>query len=432
MIQLIRGFKDILPEEIPVWQQVEQTATALFEAFGFREIRIPVMERTELFARSIGEGTDIVEKEMYTFPDRKGDLLTLRPEATASVARAYIQHKRYAVDPVQKVYTIGPMFRRERPQKGRYRQFYQINAEAFGVASPLMDAQIIHMLAVLLDRLRVTAVTAHINSLGCPVCRPGYKAALCDHTAAGVDNLCADCKRRRTQNPLRVLDCKVPTCREAVAGAPSLLDHLCDACRDHFTTVTESLDLLGVSYEIDKQLVRGLDYYTRTTFELQTRSLGAQSAVAGGGRYDGLVAALGGPDTPAIGFAIGFDRLVEIMMQTQPPVRQAPDLFVAALGDESRKAAFSWSSALGARGIGTEMDLSGKSLKGLMKRADRLGARYVMIVGDAELAQQAVVLRDMETKTQQTLPIEGIVDRVAKQVRGKAADEPGRTAAESN
>ncbi len=414
MIQLIRGFKDILPSETGLWQKVEEAATQIFEAFGFSEIRLPIMEKTELFARSIGEGTDIVEKEMYTFPDRKGDLLTLRPEATASVVRAYIQHKLYAVDPVQKFYTIGPMFRRERPQKGRYRQFYQINAEVFGVSSPLIDAQLIYMLIVLLTRLSVTDIKAHINSLGCPACRPQFKAALLDFTGAVTDDLCSDCNRRRTQNPLRVLDCKVPGCRAAMAGAPSLSDHLCGDCLAHFKAVKDSLGQLGVAYVVDKRLVRGLDYYTRTTFEIQTGSLGAQSAIAGGGRYDGLIETLGGPAQPAVGFAIGFDRLVEVMGLGDIDGSKPTDLFVAALDQACQEKALAWACDLSCRGIQTEMDFSGKSLKSLMKRANRLGARHVMILGSNELADQAAVIRNMATKEQVAVPFGSLVEEIQR------------------
>ncbi len=248
-IQLIRGFKDILPGETELWQHIERTASALFEDFGYREIRIPIMEKTELFARSIGEDTDIVEKEMYTFADRKGDLLTLRPEATASICRAYIQHKMYAQDPVRKFYTIGPMFRRERPQKGRYRQFYQIDAEIFGVAAPYADVELIFLLRTLFDRLNVTDTTAHVNSLGCPVCRPRFKEALSALLAAAASSLCSDCLRRKDRNPLRVMDCKVPGCREAMTGAPAIIDYLCDDCSSHFSTVTDIADPTGRSLQ---------------------------------------------------------------------------------------------------------------------------------------------------------------------------------------
>ena len=280
MIQLIRGFKDILPEETGLWQKIEKTAASLFESFGFCEIRLPVLEHTELFSRSIGKDTDIVEKEMYTFADRKGELITMRPEATASIVRAYIQHRLYAVDPVQKLYTIGPMFRRERPQKGRYRQFYQINAEVLGVDSPLVDAELIFMLTELFKRLSVSDASVHLNSLGCPKCRPSFTRAIQRFLAKVTTQLCADCQKRKDKNPLRVLDCKVLACREAVADTPAMIDHLCPECEAHFATVKNSLNNLRVKYEIDKHLVRGLDYYTRTTFEIQTGSLGAQSAVA--------------------------------------------------------------------------------------------------------------------------------------------------------
>ncbi|GAB6908702.1 histidine--tRNA ligase [Desulfosarcina cetonica] len=408
-IQLIRGFKDILPGETELWQHIERTAITLFEDFGYREIRIPIMEKTELFARSIGEDTDIVEKEMYTFADRGGDLLTLRPEATACICRSYIQHKMAAQDPVRKFYTIGPMFRRERPQKGRYRQFYQIDAEIFGIAAPFADIELIFLLRTLFDRLNVTDTTAHVNSLGCPVCRPRFKAALAQILDQAAPHLCADCLRRKDRNPLRVLDCKVPGCRKAMAGAPSILDYLCDDCRTHFSTVTDTLAKLGVPFEIDKQLVRGLDYYTRTAFEIQTGALGAQSAVAGGGRYDGLIESLGGPAMPAIGFAVGFDRLAEIVAATAPLATRPPALFIAALGDTARRQAFEWSTALGVAGIGVSMLYEDRSLKAQMKQANRLNAGQVLIVGESELAAGQVVLRDMASKTQREIPVTALV-----------------------
>jgi len=411
-IQLIRGFKDILPGETELWQHIERTAIDLFEDFGYREIRIPILEKTDLFARSIGEDTDIVEKEMYTFTDRGNDLLTLRPEATASICRSYIQHKMYAQDPVRKFYTIGPMFRRERPQKGRYRQFYQIDAEIFGVAAPYADAELIFLLRTLFGRLEVTDTTAHVNSLGCPVCRPRFKQALTGLLDAAAPVLCSDCLRRKDRNPLRVLDCKVPGCREAMQGAPSIIDYLCDDCRAHFATVTDTLSKLGVPFEVDKQLVRGLDYYTRTAFEIQTGALGAQSAVAGGGRYDGLVGALGGPEIPAIGFAIGFDRLAEIVAATSPVPVRPPQLFIAALGETARAKAFQWAAALGTAGIGVAMEYGEKSLKAQMKQANRQGAGRVLIVGESELEAGKAVLRNMADKSQRELPMDGLVENL--------------------
>ncbi len=412
MIQLIRGFKDILPEESALWQHIEGISRSLFQDFGFKEIRLPILERTELFKRSIGEDTDIVEKEMYTFPDRKGDLITLRPEATASIVRSYIQHKMYAANPVRKLYTIGPMFRRERPQKGRYRQFYQINAEVLGVDSPFIDAQLILMLVKLFDRLSVTDVSTHINSLGCPACRPEFKAALSEFLSSKRDQLCENCRNRSGRNPMRVLDCKVPSCREAMTGAPVVLDYLCTDCRRHFEIVTHTLDRQKIPFKVDKHLVRGLDYYTRTAFEILTGSLGAQNAVAGGGRYDGLVKALGGPAQPAIGFAIGFDRLAEITALNNTLIEEKPELFVAAMGEESIAAAYEWVTDLCLSGIRTEIDFSGRSLKSLMKRANRLNAAHVMIVGENELKQGSVILRDMTTKEQKTISVNGLVENV--------------------
>ncbi len=413
MIQLIKGFKDILPEEIECWQRIEKTATDIFADFGFREIRIPILEKTELFARSIGENTDIVEKEMYTFSDRKGDKLTLRPEATASIVRSYIQHKMYAKDQVQKVYTIGPMFRREKPQKARYRQFYQIDAEVFGIESPYIDAQLIVMLTLLCNRLGATDVKAHINSLGCPQCRPGYHEVLASLLSEKEALLCTDCRRRRERNPLRVLDCKVPSCREALQSAPAILDHLCDDCRLHFDMVKASLSAMSIPFVEDRNLVRGLDYYNRTAFEIQTSLLGAQSAVAGGGRYDGLVKMLGGPDLPAIGFAVGLDRLAEIVSAGAPPEVVAPQLYMVALGEESERAAFEWSARLSGMGVRTEIDFSGKSLKSQMKRAGRMKASRVLIVGEDELKEKAVIIRDMATREQKSVPIKGLVESVA-------------------
>ncbi len=413
MIQTIRGFRDILPRDIILWQKIEQTASKLFDHFGFREIRLPILEKTELFARSIGETTDIVEKEMYTFPDRKGDKLTLRPEATASVVRSYIQHKMYAADPVRKFYTIGPMFRRERPQKGRYRQFYQIDAEVFGISSPYIDAQLILILNELFNRLGISGLKTHINSLGCPKCRPVFQKALKDFLILHYDKLCSDCKRRMEKNPLRTLDCKASSCREALENAPSTLENLCEECSRHFDIVKKMLTGLKVDFVVDNTLVRGLDYYSRTAFEILTNTLGAQSAVAGGGRYDSLVKELGGPDIPAIGFAIGFDRLTEIMAQLKNN-QQNPglDLFIIALGEKAMEAGYLWMSELNLAGIRSEMDFNGRSLKSLMKRADKLNAGHVLIVGDKEIKENAFIFRNMNTGEQTILSFDNIVKKI--------------------
>ncbi|MCU0599467.1 MAG: histidine--tRNA ligase [Desulfobacterales bacterium] len=413
MIQLVRGFKDILPDEIGAWNRIEKTTADLLASFGFSEIRLPILEKTELFRRSIGEMTDIVEKEMYTFPGSRDEMLTLRPEATASVARAYIQQRLYAVDPIQKLYTIGPMFRKERPQKGRYRQFYQINAEVFGIESPLVDAQLIVMLWSLFKRLEIFNLSVHINSLGCPACRPEFKNLLSGNLSSRGELLCADCQRRREKNPLRVLDCKVPSCQDAIAGAPVMSDFLCQACARHFDSVKRALNQQEIPYIINHRLVRGLDYYCRTAFEIQTTQLGTQNAVAGGGRYDGLVEALGGPSMPAVGFAVGIDRLVDILLQRGPQPGSVPDVFIAPLGDEAIRRSFEWSCALSLADIKTEADFSGKSLKALMKRADRVGADFVLIAGDQELQNGSVVVRNMKTKEQTSVPI----DKIARQIK---------------
>ncbi len=414
-MQTIRGFRDILPEKISLWQKVEKEATQLFKAFGFNEIRIPIIENTQLFARSIGVVTDIVEKEMYTFEDRKGDKLTLRPEATASIVRSYIQHKMYAKDPIRKFYMIGPMFRRERPQKGRYRQFYQIDAEIFGVESAYIDSQLIFLLNQLFKRLGLTGLSAHINSLGCPDCRPAFQKSLLDFIETKKESLCKNCLRRMDKNPLRILDCKITDCKKALVDAPATLDHLCDDCSDHFDTVKISLEKQGVDFIVDKSLVRGLDYYTRTAWEIQTTTLGAQSAVAGGGRYDGLVKELGGPQTPAIGFAIGFDRLVEVMEQIDTIPKSFPlDLFIVSLGDIATEKGYHWSCELNQAGIRTEMDFRGKSMKALMKRADKLSAQYVLIIGENEIKKNAVILRNMNTKEQKLFAMEKLVPELIK------------------
>lgn len=414
MIQLIKGFKDILPEDISLWQKIEATARELFENFGFKEIRLPIVEKSELFAKSIGDTTDIVEKEMYTFADGKRGTVTLRPEATASVVRSYIQHKMYATEPFRKLYTIGPMFRRERPQKGRYRQFYQIDAEVFGTESPLMDAQIIFMLVTLFEKLGVSDLKAHINSLGCPACRPNFQKALLGLLEKNQDTLCENCVRRSTKNPLRVLDCKVPACKEAMKDAPSILDFLCDDCSEHFERVKSLLKKQNICYEVDKNLVRGLDYYTRTTFEILTTSLGAQNAVAGGGRYDGLVKALGGPSQPAIGFAVGFDRLAEIMEQSISVQAKRPTLYIASLGEQARLLAYEWVCELNINKIPSEMDFTDRSLKSHMKRADKFGAEYVLIVGEDEIAKGFAILRNMDTKKQSEIPLDNIVNEIIK------------------
>ena len=413
----IKGMNDILPGDIETWQHLEEQARKVFGAFGYREIRVPVAEKTELFSRSIGETTDIVEKEMYTFTDKGGTSMTLRPEGTAPVMRAFIQHKLHALDPVSKLYYIGPMFRHERPQKGRYRQFHQIGAEVIGIDDPKIDAQVLAMLSHYFMTTKIPDVSLQINSLGCPGCRPTYREALIDFIDQRLTCLCADCQRRYTSNPLRVLDCKVPGCKEVTIDAPAMLDNLCIGCEAHFTQVKNHLDALEVDYTVNPRMVRGLDYYTRTTFEMVTGSLGAQNAVAAGGRYDGLIRDLGGPELPGIGFAIGLERLALMLgeQSVQPP---RPELFIATLGEAATNAGFSMLTRLQRRGIPVEMEYTGKSLKAQLRRADKIKARRVLIIGEDELQRGVSQLRYMDESRQEEVELDSLESLLSKEIDG--------------
>jgi histidyl-tRNA synthetase len=411
-IQAVRGMNDILPDQAGWWQRVENAAREVLESFGYREIRTPVAEKLELFARSIGESTDIVEKEMYAFQDRNGEWLALRPEATASIVRSYVQHALHADSTPQKLYEIGPMFRHERPQKGRYRQFHQIDAEVFGIDSPMIDAEMMHMLDLLIDRIGISGVILNVNTLGCPQCRQTYREILKDFLAAKGDQFCPDCLRRRETNPLRVFDCKVERCQALLESAPMLIDHICEDCRAHFDAVKDYLEKLGTRYAVNPRIVRGLDYYMRTTFEVISDRLGAQNAIGGGGRYNGLVRDLGGPDVAAIGFAIGMERLILLLQQEQRDMVRVPRFFVAGLGEQPRARAFLLVQQLRGRGLETEMDYEGRSLKSQMRRADKSGARYVLILGEDELMRRQIQLRDMQTKTQKVLSLDNVVEEI--------------------
>ncbi len=403
-IKALKGFKDILPEEINLWSRVENTAKDIFKRFNFSEIRLPILEKTELFARSIGEATDIVEKEMYTFVDKQ---VTMRPEATASMLRAYIDHGLYVQKPVQRLFTIGPMFRHERPQKGRLRQFHQMDIEVLGSENPLVDAELMAMGSMLLSELGLSA-SLELNSLGCPDCRPGYRRLLLTYIEVKFDSLCDDCKRRSTTNPLRVLDCKKSTCREQVDNAPSIIEHLCDDCDDHFTKVQNGLQQLGVEYSLNKFMVRGLDYYCRTTFEFITGDLGAQAAIAAGGRYDGLIEKLGGPKkSPGIGFAIGIERLVLLLQQQEDVVSDEPelDLFVIGYGEKGSLLSYGLVNELRKKRCRVAMDHEGRSLKSQMKQANKAGAKFVLIVGDDEITRGKGVFKDMESQQQQDVDL---------------------------
>jgi histidyl-tRNA synthetase len=413
-ISSIKGFNDILPGEVEKWQHIEATARRVFELYGFAEIRVPILEKTELFSRSIGDTTDIVEKEMYSFVDKGENRVTLRPEGTASVMRAFIEHKLYAADVVAKLYYMGPMFRYERPQKGRYRQFHQIGAEVTGVTDPKVDAQVLTMLCHFFAELGLDEPSLEINSLGCPECRPVYRQALQAFLREKLEALCDDCKRRIEINPLRALDCKSRGCMEATKDAPSVLDHLCRECDDHFLQTRHNLEAVGTRYSINPRMVRGLDYYTRTTFELVTGLLGSQGAVAAGGRYDGLIADLGGPELPGIGFAMGVERVA--LLLAEKDFRKRPDLFIAALGEAARTEAFILMSGLQREGVAVEIDYEGKSLKSQMRRADKFNARFTLIIGDDELTKGVAALKDMDQGTQAEIGLK--VTAIVPMVKG--------------
>lgn len=417
-IRGLQGFKDILPGEVEFWRQIESTARAVFDRFHFSEIRMPILEKTELFARSIGEATDIVEKEMYTFADKQ---VTMRPEATASLLRAYIQHGLYTQKPVQRLFTIGPMFRHERPQKGRLRQFHQMSVEVLGAAGPLVDAEVMAMGAILMKELKLP-ISLEINSLGCTKCRPEFRRKLLDFLDESMDLLCDDCKRRAVTNPLRVLDCKSAKCREQVQNAPSIQDHLCEECDEHFAEVQKRLHQLDVEFSLNRFMVRGLDYYCRTTFEFITDDLGSQAAVGAGGRYDNLVEHLGGPKTPGIGFAFGIERLALLLQQKEScPVAEKPlEIFVAALGHSASDYAFGLVHELRLNSISALMGHEGRSLKSQMKQADKESASFVCIIGEEEMTKGLMLLRNMSTKEQLEVSMDSsvLIQTLKKELRG--------------
>lgn len=414
MIKGVRGAPDVLPEDSGKWQALEATARDVMDRYGYAEIRTPVFERTELFVRGIGEGTDIVEKETYTFQDRGGESLTLRPEATAAVMRAYAEHNLGAKGSLTKVYLIGPMFRHERPQSGRFRQFHQVDVEAIGSPGPTVDVEVVALLHHLLEAWGIGGAELHLNSIGDPVCRPAYRAALVEYFQGQRSLLCADCHVRLAKNPLRILDCKQPDCRAVGASAPTLSAHLCAPCREHFAAVRRLLDGLKIRHEVDERLVRGLDYYTRTTFEFLNPALGAQNAVAGGGRYDGLVEELGGPPTPSIGFAIGEERILASLAAQAAPAEGPPPfgVYVATLGEAALAVGMGLAQSLRRRGLRAGVDLEARSLKGQMRQANKDRFRYTLILGETELASGQVTVKDMLGGSQHEIPLAEAVDRL--------------------
>ncbi|GAV20028.1 histidyl-tRNA synthetase [Mariprofundus micogutta] len=406
-LQSIRGIHDGLPAEVRVWQRIEAAARKVFASYAFSEVRLPVLEPTELFVRSIGEATDIVSKEMYAFTDQGNDHICLRPEGTAGSVRAYLQGG-LTRSGTQRWFYVGPMFRRERPQKGRLRQFQQIGVEMFGASGPLEDVEMLAMAHAFLSELGISGLNLEINSLGCSACRPAYRDKLVAYLNARADKLCETCNERIEKNPMRVLDCKVASCQAELGDAPEMVDHLCDDCESHFTGLKQGLDALAVPYRINARIVRGLDYYNRTAFEIVTDQLGAQGTVLAGGRYDGLVQELGGPPTQAIGFAAGLERLAMLLAESDAAV---VDVAVAALGEATITHSLQQAAFLRSAGLNV-VHCGGGSAKRQFKVADREAARFVVVIGEDEMNSGVVTLKNLATGEQQSVPVNQIVNQV--------------------
>jgi len=415
--ELVRGMNDVLPEEVGRWRLVEQAIRDVARRYNYREIRFPIVEQTELFTRGIGEATEVVTKQMFTFPDQKGRSLTLRPEGTASAARAYLSHGLQTNAPFQKWFYLGPMFRYEKPQKGRHRQFHQYGVEAIGSLDPSLDVEVIAFAWALMTDLGLGGLSLRLNSIGCADDREEYHVALRDHFADSIESMCADCRRRYDDNPLRILDCKEAGCRPFIETAPGPADHLCEECAQHFAEVQTLLDQLELSYEIDPHLVRGLDYYTRTVFELISANLGAQDSLLGGGRYDGLVEAIGGPPTPGVGFAGGTDRLVLVLEEREGALEpERLDLFLPSIGDEGRKVVFEMTETLRRAGLSVEFDHRDRGLRKQLALANQLGARYLLVIGDDEAASGTGKLKEMDSGEERAVKL--TVDALKNEIRG--------------
>lgn len=409
-----RGTKDILPDTVGDWLFVEENIRSLCKRFGYQEIRTPMFEHTELFQRGIGEGTDVVDKEMYTFTDRGDRSITLRPENTASAVRAYLQNKLYAENALTKLFYIGSMFRYDRPQAGRMREFHQFGVEAIGESNPAVDAEIILLAMKLLQGLGLNDLELYINSVGCPTCRAKYRTMLQDFFRDKLDDLCEDCRSRFDRAPMRILDCKKDAEKPYMKDAPKITDCLCDECSDHFQKLQKHLTKAGVKFDLDPRLVRGLDYYTKTAFEVKYPPLGAQSAVAGGGRYDGLIEEMGGNPTPAVGFATGLERVL-LALEKQgllPDKNRSVDVYVVALGEAAQEEAFKLVMDLRDAGYSAAVDYAGRSMKAQMKQANKLGARFAAIMGDDELSEGVVMLRDMAGSEQEKVPVNELISKL--------------------
>lgn len=405
--EVVRGTKDILPQDIRYWHEVERVCRDIFNAYAFEEIRTPIFEKTELFTRSIGDNTDIVEKEMYTFQDKGDRSLTLRPEGTAPIVRAYIQHNLHQYKHPSKLYYIGPMFRYERPQAGRFRQFHQVGVENIGSSSPLSDAEAISLGIHLFDALGIPDLSVSINSVGCGVCRPVIEERIKQFLGSSLKSMCSDCQRRFVKQPMRLLDCKKEKCRAYLSGLPEVRSSHCQECRDHFELVLEYLDVLGVEFEIDPRLVRGLDYYTRTTFEIISTRLGAQNAICGGGRYDTLVSQLGGKPTPAVGFAFGIERAVMLLKDLVNYQQAGVKLYMIPIGQAQRSKCFKLLNALRRKGIKCEIGET-DSFKAQFKKALSLDSEYTLMYGEEEAEKKEAVLKNMKTRKQKSYPFRSL------------------------
>jgi len=415
-IQRPKGTQDLLPGAIEQWQYLEETMRNICREYGFEEIRTPMFEATELFLRGVGQTTDIVKKEMYTFLDKGDRSMTLRPEMTASVCRAYVEDKLYGQPQPVKLYYMGPMFRYERPQSGRFRQFHQFGVEVLGGDQAVVDAEVISLVWNLYQRLGLNKLEVHVNSVGCPVCRTKHRALLQEFLSTRRDELCPECQDRFERNPLRILDCKNTTCQAVTAGAPTTRDTLCEDCNTHFERVLALLEVAGVVFRVNPRLVRGLDYYTKTAFEVMVEEIGAQSSICGGGRYDGLVEEIGGPPTPGFGFAMGLERvLLALQVQHKLP-EEKPRMFamLVVLGEKAQTEGFKLLNTLRAQGLPVSMDLLGRSLKAQLKAADRQGARYALILGEEELENNVLLIKDLRLGEQIELSLTNVVEELEK------------------
>ncbi len=412
----LQGTKDLLPEDASKWRYLEEKIRVILSLYNYKEIRTPIFEQTELFKRSIGDDTDIVQKEMYTFQDQGKRSLTLRPEGTASIVRAFIEHSIGEKSPLVKLFYFGPMFRQERPQKGRLREFYQYGAEVIGSLDPLVDAELIDLGVRINNAFGLENLKLQLNSIGCKNCRPAHRDAFNKFVKDKIDKFCQECQIRLNRNPLRIFDCKNEGCIEALKDAPMILDYLDSECREHFQKVRNYLEQMKIEYILNGRLVRGLDYYTRTTFEIKSESLGAQDTLLGGGRYDLLVSELGGKDTPAIGFAAGIERLILVLQMQKkfPPENERLDLFVAHLGEEAKSLALKIVKDLRENGLKCDIDFLGRSLKSQLKEADRQKAKKVLIIGEDELRKGKGILRDMETKEQKEIEFGKLVQELIR------------------